>query len=624
MENSFPVEPSNPEQIKHRANGDPSAAADISSTIQETVPAASGQPSSPSAASAPTDSTASATSEAIQAGQAGEESTPEVTEDSEEPPSVSENSVVEDRSAEEDRHSSSLEALAERAGTGRLNPTEESTAAKLLTESLLGGRADVARAVALTPLLPWIVSVQAATQAWPEMKASFRAQFLAGLARTQGESAARIRLSLARGLYKVDQVAARKLILLTLKLLRNKQTGLLEGKGAAMFANVLIGRGKAWVLQIPLQEMKPVEADLLVFSALHGAFHAPQAPVAQLGILRWASASERLSRLPEALEQLILKNVARWSAKWQSTLRKEIVNLPESLTEQLKGHAKRDRNRPAEDASPANQEDTTESSANAETDEHGPALQDVQTEESHRNKHERDESANDGDDNGDDEQDEEDEDDSESDSTQRSARAKQRPVYVSKTVPNSHTPHAHVGQSHSGHLSRRGGTSANFNLQETLRQIDGYVAGLRNELLSAQKQLRQREDDPRRGRRSDRPAPGVAPGDLSVEELLRLNQQLEARNTELNARIEELTTDSEERAASSGLTADTATPDTGTQLRLLLGFKLKDDYEDFLALQQEARDLVVQQHYKTVLEHVFEVLETEGVPLPKTDNAGKS
>lgn len=619
MENSFPMEPSTPEQIEHRANGELPAPADISTTIQEAVPAGSGQPSSPSLTSA-SDSAESQTSEGVQSREAVEEPTPEVPEDSGEPLLVSEGSVAEGHSEIGDDHSVSLEVLAERAGTGRLNPTEEGTAAKLLTKCLLGGRTDVAQAVAMTPLLPWIVSVQAATQAWPEMKPSFRAQFLAGLARTQGESAARIRLSLARGLYKVDQVAARKLILLTLKLLRNKQTGLLEGKGAAMFANVLIGRGKAWVLQIPLQEMKPAEADLLVFSALHGAFHAPQAPVAQLGILRWASVSERLTRLPEALEQLISKNVARWSAKWQSTLRKEITNLPESLAEQLKGHSKKDRNKTAEDGPPADEDGTADSGADAEANEHGPDLQTSETEESHRNPSERDESEDDGDD----EQDVKDEEESDPEDTQRSSRTKQRPIYVSKTVPNSQASHSQGGQNHSGHLSRRSGSPSHFNLQETLRQIDGYVAGLRNELLSVQKQLRQREDDPRRGRRSDRTAPAVTPGDLSAEELLRLNQQLETRNAELKARIEELTTDSEERAASSGLTADTEPPDSGTQLRMLLGFKLKDDYEDFLALQQEARDLVVQQHYKTVLEHVFEVLETEGVPLPKADNAGKS
>jgi hypothetical protein len=104
---------------------------------------------------------------------------------------------------------------------------------------------------------------------------------------------------------------------------------------------------------------------------------------------------------------------------------------------------------------------------------------------------------------------------------------------------------------------------------------------------------------------------------LSTEELMRLNQQLESRNAELKARIDELTLDSEERAASSGLISNSVPPDASTQLRTLLGFKLKDDYEDYLALQQEARDLVVQQHYRTLLQHVFEVLLAEGIHFPE-------
>lgn len=502
--------------------------------------------------------------------------------------------------------SGSLEDFAERARRGRLNSEEESEAATVLKEALLGGRVDVAKAVAATPALPWIVSVQATATAWPEMKPSFRSQFLAGLARAQGEQAARIRLSLARGLFKVDQSAALKLILLSLKLLRNKETGLLEGKGPALFANVLIGRGKAWALQLPLQNLKPIEADLLVFAALHGAFHAPQAPIAQLSILKWAAAAERLTRLPEALDTLILKGISRWSGKWQAALRKEVSPLPDSWTEGFKNHASK-------------QADSKQKSAPEKPDE--PGEQNSEDEElptenessipppEHRAKERPTNSESDDED--DDDEDEDDDDNDEQEEDEIPSKHKQRPVYVSKTVP-----HHGVSQQPT-HTNRRGSVQSAFNLQDTLRQIDNYVAGLRSELASTQKQLRQREDDPRRGRRNERPAPVVVPGELSTEELMRLNQQLESRNAELKARIDELTLDSEERAASSGLISDSVPPDASTQLRTLLGFKLKDDYEDYLALQQEARDLVVQQHYRTLLQHVFEVLLAEGVNFPE-------
>jgi len=508
----------------------------------------------------------------------------------------------------------SLEDFANRNKHARLQPEEETETIRLLKDCLLGGRSEVARAIAVTPSLPWVISVQATTLAWPEMKPSFRSQFLAGLARIQGEHAARVRLSLARGLYKVDQRAALKLILLTLKVLRNKETGLLEGKGASTFANVLIGRGKAWVLQVPLQELKPAEADLLVFAALHSAFYAPQAPITQLGILRWAV--ERLTKLSPALEQMILKGVNRWSGKWQATLRKEVSPLPEAWEEVLKvppikgavtRHKAAPVNRPEieKEASAEHGEDSSASEEN-EDHEHGgntrererDDLVEGDSDEEHEDS-EKDEAGHDGDEST------EDEDDTDEDEDVAS-HPKARPVYVSKTVPN-HGASSHIQP------GRRGGPGGHFNLTDTLRQIENHVAGLRNELHTAQKQLRQRDDDTRRGRRAEKHQPQANPGELSVDELTRLNQQLELRNAELKLRIDELTLDSEERAASCGLITDAPAPDPNTQLQALLGWKLKDDYDDFLALQQESRDLVVQQHYKTLLGHVFEVLHAEGV-----------
>lgn len=47
----------------------------------------------------------------------------------------------------------------------------------------------------------------------------------------------------------------------------------------------------------------------------------------------------------------------------------------------------------------------------------------------------------------------------------------------------------------------------------------------------------------------------------------------------------------------------------------MLGLKLKEDYDDFLALEKESNDLVVQQHYRTIIRHVFEVLREVQIPL---------
>ncbi len=511
-------------------------------------------------------------------------------------------------SAETEPVPGTLEDYALRARKGRLNPEEEAEAGRLLKEALLGGRAEVAKAVAVTPQLPWVVTVQATASVWPEIKPTFRAQFLAGLARTPGEAAARIRLSLARGLFKVDPAASLKLILLTLKVLRDKETGLLEGKGASILANVLIGRGKAWVLQLPLTDLKPAEVDLLVFASLHGAFHQPQAPLTQLSILKWAAAADRLSKLPEALEQMVLKGVSRWSGKWLASLRREVAPLPDAWVDLLKSPAPSGRGRgeaptrSAPASGPASGQDDPDAPDADSREERAPL-------DSRDSAH----SENDADDRDrEDEEDDEDEEDAkggdaEESSDSNNRRQKQRPVYVSKTVPG---PGNHHGQQQQ--QSRRGGAQP-FNLQDTLRQVEQHVAGLRNELQAAHKQLRQREDDGRRNRRNDRPAPVANPADLSLEEAIRLNHQLESRNAELQSRIDELTLDSEARATSRGLVTDTPVEDANTVLRTLLGFKLKEDFEDFQALEQEARDLVVQQHYRTVLRHVFEVLDGEGV-----------
>lgn len=496
-----------------------------------------------------------------------------------------------------------LDDYAARAARGRLTPEEELEASRLLQECLMGGRAEVAKAVASVPHLPWMVTVQATASAWPEIKPTFRAQFLAGLARTTGEAAARVRLSIARGLYKVDPAAALKLILLTLKVLRDKETGLLEGKGAPILSSVLIGRGKAWILQIALTEMKPAEADLLVFAAVHGAFHQPQAPLTQLSIVKWAAAADRLASLPLALEQLVLKGISRWSGKWQASLRREVSPLPDSWVEILKSPA------PSEKTSAA----PGRSSSRAEAAEHSPELEQEGEEPPPGEERNAQHSKEDPEAKGREDEDEEDADESEdSDAPDAEATSpvhvkqqKQRPVYVSKTVPSP-------GNHHPAQPQSRRGAPAAFNLQETLRQVEQYVSTLRTELQAAQKQLRQREDD-RRQKRNERPAPVANPGELNLEEAIRLNHQLESRNAELQSRIDELTLDSEARAASKGLVTDTPVEDSGKVLRTLLEFKLKEDFEDFQALEQEARDLVVQQHYRTLLRHVFEVLEGEGV-----------
>ena len=523
----------------------------------------------------------------------------------------------------------SIEEFALRAQKERLPADDETRAGTLLSELLLGGRSDVARAVACIPRLPWIVVTNAATKAWPEMKATLRTQMLAGLAKSEGEAAARIRLSLARGLFKIDQAAALKLIILTVKSMRDRTSGLLNGKGAAHFAGVLIGRGKAWILQVSTESLKPAEVDLLVQAALHGAFHAPQPPLTQIQTIKWAESLGGLPKISEPLEQLILNSISRWSSKWQGVLKREIKDLPEKWLGSLKQHTSSNQSTgaeplesPAEDGTDPRAED---SSSTKNRRQRHPVRKDTDsnnelaTEESSKSREEDEDSTERGDSS------EVDSPESEYEAPRRHLRG-ERPVYVSKTIPsnrstasNSNEYASEPGARHENQgapSQRRGNSGAPFNLHETLRQIESYASGLRAELAAAQKQLRNAEESQKRARRPEKTVPAPIPGSPSVDELNRLNQQLEFRNAELMARIEEMTLDSEERATSRGLAAvEPIEPGASEQLKTLLAFKLQEDFEDFQALQQQAKDIVVQQHYKTVIQHVFEVLQAEGIPL---------
>ena len=535
-----------------------------------------------------------------------------------------------------------LEFFAQKTRGKRLNTEEETQTITLLAEALLGGRSDVSRALQAILILPWTLTAQGATRAWPEMKPTFRSQLLAGLARAPGEPAIRVRLSLARSLSKIDLAATLKLIILTLKLLIDRKTGLLQGRGAHIFSSVLIGKGKAWLLQLPLESLKPSEVDLLVASAIHGAFHCPQPPPTQIGILRWAAQLDRLSKLPDGLEQLALRSIHRWSGKWHPVLRREVENLPESWTAGLKtvseeaaprefhserrssrsipGEGKNENSTGKEDGSlpvevsrnrPSRH--SRDSSFPEDREENETDLEHPSEQRMGRDEDEMEEAgvyAGDSEsESADEELDADQPDDLEEEET-TSGQTRSRPVYESKTVPKTHK-----GAFSDSKFSDRNGNPrrpAAFNLHEALRQIEAYAQGLRSDLASAQKQLsRQREDD-RKPRRPERPA--VVPGEPSVEELNRLNQQLEFRNAELCARIEELTLDSEQRAVSRNLVSDASEkPDPATELKTLLGLKLREDFEDFQALEQEKKDLVVQQHYRSLLKHIFDILIQEGV-----------
>jgi hypothetical protein len=491
-----------------------------------------------------------------------------------------------------------LGQLAEASQKARLSPAEEERMGTLLKEALLGGRAGVARAIEALPKVPWIVGVRAVEAVWPELTAGFRTQLLSGLSKEETDASRRIRLSLARALFKLDVPVALKVAVGVARELPDEATGTITPKQAQIFANVFIGRGKPWLAQLSLADLKPADGDALAHCAVLAVFALPHPPVTQLGVLKWVREQERLGKLNATALEAVKKGVTRWSAKWQGALRKEVSDLPEEILAVLKPVAAPAALPEAEPAAGEEGESAERGEGEDEATEAGSAGGEETVDE---------EDEEDADEEEDEEgEDEEDEDEDEEDEEEEERVQKQRPVYEPRPQKPAAERPVYTPRSSGG------GVPKNFNLHETLRHIDGYVQSLRSELSSAQAKLRNRGGDERRGGEKSGP---IIQGEPTMEELARLNQQLEARNAELQERITELTQHHEDVAVSTGALTGEPVSDAAAQLRTLLALKLQEDFADFLALEKESNDLVVQQHYKSLLRHVFEVLQQLEVPL---------
>ena len=476
------------------------------------------------------------------------------------------------------RSGDSLQEIAVRAQAGRLSAAEEERGANLIKEALLAGKAAVTDVIEVLPQLPWIVGVNGVGAAWPEMKPAAKTLLIKNLSENQSDAARRLRLSLARGLFKQDAPIALKIAAGVAKEMWDKESGVIAPKSAQIFSNVFIGKAKPWVSQLPLAELKPGEGDALVHCALLTVFTLPHPPVAQLGVIKWAAEAARLSKLQEPALGAVLKGISRWSAKWQAALRRETKELPEVFANAL-------RSAPAEADADSSPQGVSTTAADeqaldlaAQTGEPPDDLSEAET----------------------------------------PAEPKPRPVYEprpQKPAPPSETARESRRDRPIYQPRNTPATPADFNLSDTLRQIEAHVVSLRAELNASQAKLRQKEDDPRKGRRSQEKPGIIIEGDRSAEELAQLNLQLEGRIAELQHRIQDLLADAEDRAASLTPQTGEGAANSDHQLRALLGLKLQENFADFRALEKESPSVVVQQHYKSLLRNVFEVLQKEGVPL---------
>lgn len=497
-----------------------------------------------------------------------------------------------------------LAAFAEASLKGRLSNADEDRATRIMRELILAG--DAGPALDAMTKLPWILGVRAAEQAWPTLSDAAHAQLIEGLVKLEGDNAARLRLSLARSLAKIELATGLQLAAITCRGLFDAEKGALTPEHSKLIGNVFIGRGKPWVLQLPLDGLDSADAVPIASCVVFSAFNVNNPPITQLSILRYSA--ERLGALHENLIAMIAKTVSRWNGKWQSSLRSEIADLPAAivaaLSEKKEPEPRNNRNEraprneaPAEDTHddepeptlpPELEEKLKIATESGDADLVAQVSQEINAwREAHRSAQQ---------------QSEENEQEPKSEDEQNSRRSrgrdkrdrgdrKERPAYVSREQE----------------AAKQG---ASFNFTNAVRQLENYVQGLRNELANAQAKLKRGEG----GRRT-----GVVlsheEASLSPEELKRLVNQLEQRNAELKARVEELLADSETRALSMAAGTDAPPPDALTQLRTLLALKLQDDYSDYIALESRSTDLIVQQHYRGLIRSVFSTLRAEGIAL---------
>jgi len=494
-----------------------------------------------------------------------------------------------------------LKALAEASRAQRLPASEEERAAGMLKTLLTGGRAGITAAIEPLVALPWIVSVHAASDVWPSLSAPMRRHLLTSLGKEESEPARRLRLSLARALFKLDPATGLKLAATTAAELKEPETGAYSAKHRQIFFNVLIGKGKPWLLQFPLAELKGAEADAL----LHGAIETFPlcVPLSQLSILRWAHGADRLKKLAPGDMETVAQSVRRWNAKLQRQLKAEVDPLPESIAAVLKPEALQPAPEPQPGAKPT-EPDTTATTPAAEGEEPGETPRPPRSKAGkERSKAPEAPAAPES---------------QEAPESPEHAERPERAERAERAERNERSERPERARDDRREERRDDRGRKPFDFKETVRGLESYVAGLRSELEQTKAQLRRREEDLKRGGggRGSRAAAEGGGAPVDVEALQRHNIRLESMVDSLRHQLEDLAAHHEAVAESRGLHSETPLPEgSAEQLQSLLSIKLQESYITYLAMRAEPLDKVFRLDYRDLLGSVFDVLSAAGVKL---------
>jgi hypothetical protein len=426
-------------------------------------------------------------------------------------------------------HSEALSKLVAAAKAARLSAEQEAEATGLLKESLAATKAGVVSAVEAMTALPWIVGVNAVTETWPELKPAARKTLLAALAAQQTEQGRRFRLSLGRAISALDAEIAWLLIEGVCAEMLAAENGAPTQKDRQIFSNVLLGKGKPWLLHLPLAEIAAEKSGAVVRCAVASCFSGQCPPPVQLFVIRWIADAGRLAELPTASLESIAAAVKRWHPKSQAQLKTEVAQLPPIIADAI-------REKPAPQPRP-------------------------------------------------------------------------------EILPQKSAPENPARNRQPQPPAREKTRDAGFDLGATLRQIEEHVHSLRSELSRAKSDSSRQRETPRGRGRDHRQSrtESAPPDDLEADELRRHNRQLEETVAELRQRLEDLAADHEDIATSMGAHDETPLTDGKEQFKALLGIKLQTEFADFQKLSKEPPDEVLREHYRLLLEDVFNALQKQGI-----------
>jgi hypothetical protein len=416
---------------------------------------------------------------------------------------------------------------------------------------ILGGK-PLSNALELLGDLPWFVPVNGTLEAWPQLTPAKKRNFLAALKPLESEASRRMRLSIARGLYKVDPSLSLKLLVATLRAVQT-ETGL-QPKDRQIFYSVLIGKNKPWLLQLDLKALKPAEAGLIALSAIESAAGSP--PPAAVSVFRWAKPFQPLKTIPEPVQQELGKALKKWSLRWQKQLAEE--DLPPALSEILQAKLTKSEGEP--------------SAALCE-----PAAEGATQEPN--------------------------------ESTRQNER-KQGPVEHSHTHSGTGRGNEHR---HDKQPRRKAGKppgqqhpkTSSADVAELLKQIQTRFSELRDELQSTRNQLRQSQQAPKQE------GDGAVERSREVGKLREENARLNETVASLRETLSELANDNFEKAVSRRADSSEPVTDPLEQFKSLLTLRIREQIVNFKALNRENHV----DGLPLLLDNILRTLQENGIDL---------